>query len=97
MIPREFTIFANDVTDFSSEYSINALSANDIEIHKLSRFIFPREDAGPTEAGRVKIPELRLLEYAVNLACHKLDSDVKTHWDSLCGRDIPTQNCPRMG
>ena len=96
-IPKKITIFAGDVKDLSSEFSINALSTKDIEIHKLSRYIFPREDLGPTEAGKLEIPALRSLEYAINLACHKVDADVKEHWDTLCNRDVSYPEVSKNG
>ena len=77
-IPQEITIFANEIQDFSSELSIGASSTQNIDIHKLSRYIFPREDPGPTEAGKLEIPPLRSLEYAINLACHKLDACISS-------------------
>ena len=97
MIPQEITIFANEIQDFSSELSIGASSTQNIDIHKLSRYIFPREDPGPTEAGKLEIPPLRSLEYAINLACHKLDADLKQHWDTLCNRDVSYPEISKNG
>ena len=47
-----------------TEFSVNSLSNHNIEIHKLSRYIFPRYDLGPTKAGKTEIQPLRSLEYA---------------------------------
>ena len=96
-IPKEITIFASDIIDFSSELSINTSQAENVEIHKLSRYIFPHEDAGPTIAGQTEIPDLRSLEYAVNLACHRLDDELKEHWDNLCNRDVSYPEVSKNG
>ena len=88
VVPNEITIFLDDINDSSSGLPIYNFSDREIEIHKLSRYVFPRIDLGPTESGQVQIPALQSLEYAVNLACHKLDDEVKAHWDDLCCRDV---------
>ena len=96
-IPHEITIFASDLKDSSTELSINASLAENVSVHKLSRFIFPREDPGPTAAGKTEIPDLHCLEYAVNLACHRLDDDLKQHWDDLCTRDVSYPEVSKNG
>ena len=63
-------------------------SCTPVDIFKLSRYVFPKEDPNPTIAGETEINILQGLEYAVNLASHKLNLDLKTHWDNLCARDV---------
>ena len=46
-------------------------SCTHVDVFKLSRYIFPKEDPGPTLAGKTEVHDLQGLEYAVNLACHK--------------------------
>ena len=87
----------DDINGSSSGLPINDFSDNEIGIHKLSRYVFPRVDLGPTQDGQIEIPELQSLEYAVNLACHRLDEDVKEHWDSLCNRDVSYPELSKNG
>ena len=89
--------FLDDIKGSSSGLPINDFSDNEIGIHKLSRYVFPRVDLGPTQDGQIEIPELQSLEYAVNLACHRLDEDVKEHWDSLCNRDVSYPELSKNG
>ena len=96
-IPQEITIFPDEIQDFSSELCIGVSSTQNVNVHKLSRYIFPREDPGPTKAGRLEIPPLRSLEYAINLACHKLDASLKEHWDTLCNRDVSFPEISKNG
>ena len=67
---------------------IHKLTLKEVPICKLSRYIFPKFDDGPTSAGKMKIPELESLRYIVNLSCNKLHPDLKTIYDSFCGRDV---------
>ena len=67
---------------------IHKLSLQEIPVNKLSRYIFPRVDNGPTSAGKMEIPKLESLRYIVNLSCHKLHPDLKTIYDDICGRDV---------
>ena len=64
-VPDIVTIFSSDLRDASSEFLIHASLAN-INVHKVARYIFPREDPGPTAAGKAEIPDLHCLEYVVN-------------------------------
>ena len=96
-IPDIVTIFASDLRDASTELLIHASLANNVNVHKLSRYIFPREDPGPTAAGRAEVPDLHCLEYAVNLACHKLNDDLKLHWDDVCMRDVSYPEVSKNG
>ena len=63
-IPTEITIFPNEEINYSSGMPVIDVSKQ-IEINKLSRYIFPRVDLGPTEQGKIEIPPLHSLEYAV--------------------------------
>ena len=63
----------------------------------MSRYVFPRVDLGPTEAGKTEIQPLHCLEYAVNLACHRLTDDIKQHWDELCTRDVSFPEISKSG
>ena len=56
---------------------IHKLTLKEVPIFKLSRYIFPQFDNGPTSAGKMKIPELESLKYIVNLSCNKLSPDLK--------------------
>ena len=46
---------------------INSLSLSEINVNKLSRYVFPRRDFGPTSAGQVEIPTIQSLKYVTNL------------------------------
>ena len=83
-VPKEFTIFSGQDDSSSTEFPIHDKKNDEIQVHKLSRYVFPRVDLGPTEAGKTEIQPLHCLEYAVNLACHRLTDDIKQHWDELC-------------
>ena len=96
-IPDKITIFASDLEDALTELSIHASLADKVNVHKLSRYIFPREDPGLTAAGKTEIPDLHCLEYAVNLACHKLNDDLKLHWDDVCTRDVSYPEVSKNG
>ena len=58
-----------------------------IENYKLSRYIFPKHDRGPTNAGLQNIKPIQTLEYIVNLCLHRVPRDLKLVWDDLAGRD----------
>ena len=77
--------------DFLDDKSYDFLADNSrthVDVFKLARYIFPKEDPGPTMAGKTEVHDLQGLEYAVNLACHRLNFDLKTHWDEICVRDV---------
>ena len=67
---------------------INKLSLQEIKVNKLSRYVFPNKDYGPTSAGKIEIPTIESLKYITNLSCHKLNPDLKTIYDNICGRDV---------
>ena len=95
-VPEIVTILSSNLRDASSDFLIHASLAN-INVHKLARFIFPREDPGPTIAGKTEVPDLNGLEYAVNLARHKLNYDLKSHgMKFLLGMSV-IQRFQRMG
>ena len=53
VVPKEITIFLDDINGSSSGLPINDFSDKEIGIHKLSRYVFPRVDLGP---GVVEMP-----------------------------------------
>ena len=67
---------------------INSLSLSEINVNKLSRYVFPRRDFGPTIDGQVEIPTIQSLKYVTNMSCHKISPELKSIYDELCGRDI---------
>ena len=69
MIKRDALWRKDNINQFPNEIEIKKLSikSNDIQIHKLSRYIFPKRDLVPTKAGQAVISPVRSLEYAVNL------------------------------
>ena len=67
---------------------IHKLSLQEIPVNKLSRYVFPNKDNGPTSAGKIEIPKIESLKYITNLSCHKLHPDLKTIYDNICGRDV---------
>ena len=66
---------------------MNANQCDPVSIFKLARFIFPKQDPSPTEAGLKEISDFQSLEYLINVAGHRLTWDLKQEWDSLCNRD----------
>ena len=94
-VPSVVKIFTSAVGNVSygclDDRSYDFLADNSrthVDVFKLSRYIFPKEDPGPTMAGKTEVHDLQGLEYAVNLACHRLNFDLKTHWDEICVRDV---------
>ena len=79
-VPGIVKIFNSALGDVSSDFLDNDSLAN-IKVFKLARYVFPPEDPGPTIAGKTEVHDLHGLEYAVNLACHRLNLDFKSHWD----------------
>ena len=67
--------------------TINIENLSNIQVQKLSRYVFPRFDKGPNKAGQVTNSPAQCLEYAVNLCMHRLPNDLKHQWDELAGRD----------
>ena len=45
-IPDTITIFPSDLEDASTEFSVHASLVDSVNVNKLSRYIFPREDPG---------------------------------------------------
>ena len=66
---------------------LNGEQCDPVEIFKLARYVFPNKDPNPTEAGETEVSDLRCLEYVVNMAGHRLNLELKQHWDELCTRD----------
>ena len=52
-----------------------------LEIRKLARYIFPKNDLGPTLAGQINFTHAQCLEFGVNLCMHRLPKDLKDIWD----------------
>ena len=96
-VPKEFTIFSGQDDSSSTEFPIHDKKNDEIQVHKMSRYVFPRVDLGPNEAGKTEIQPLHCLEYAVNLACHRLTDDIKQHWDELCNRDVSFPEVSKSG
>ena len=74
-----------------------SIKSNIIESYKLSRYIFPKHDQGPTKAGLEIVSPVRSLEYAVNLCLHRVPSDLKVVWDEMAGRDSSHPEISRIG
>ena len=94
-VPSVVKIFTSAVGNVSygclDDRSYDFLTDNSrthVDVFKLSRYIFPKEDPGPTLAGKTEVHDLQGLEYAVNLACLRLNFNLKTHWDEICVRDV---------
>ena len=83
-VPEEVTIYPDQNKSSLTEFPIYDKNNDEIQVLKLSRYVFPKVDLGPNEAGKTEIKPLHCLEYAVNLACHRLTDDIKQHWDELC-------------
>ena len=63
----------------------------------MAKYIFPKNDKGPTEAGLQEISFLSSLEYAINVAQHRLTPELKTVWDTLCTRDVQVPEISAVG
>ena len=59
----------------------------------MAKYVFPRHDKGPTEAGLQKISFLNSLEYAINVSQHRLTPEVK----AVCTRDVQIPEIPAEG
>ena len=68
-----------------------------IQSYKMAKYIFPRNDPGPSQAGLQEISFLRSLEYAINVAQHRLTPELKTVWDNLCTRDVQEPEISAVG
>ena len=62
-----------------------------------AKFRFPRVDPEPCRASKVEISPLESLSYLVNVACHRLEPDLKELWDEMIGRDAATPEISRAG
>ena len=96
-VPEEFTIFPSQNESTLMEFPIYDKNNDEISVSKMSRYVFPKVDLGPNEAGKTEIKPLHCLEYAVNLACHRLTDDIKQHWDELCSRDVSFPEVSKSG
>ena len=93
-VPDVVKIFTSSTGGVSYGYLVNKKCKflngepyEPVEIFKLARYVFPNKDPAPTKAGETEISDLKCLEYVVNLASHRLNLDLKNHWDELCTRD----------
>ena len=93
-IPNIVKVFSGSTRGVSCNVLCNSntkvsydINCDPVSIFKLARFIFPKQDPGPTEAALKEINELQALEYLINVAGHKLTWDLKQEWDLLCNRD----------
>ena len=68
-----------------------------IQSYKMAKYIFPKNDPGPSEAGLQEISFLSSLEYAINVAQHRLTPELKTVWDNLCTRDVQEPEISAVG
>ena len=68
-----------------------------LEIRKLSRYIFPRTDKGPTRAGHINFTPAQCLEYSVNICLHRLPPDLKKVWDTIAGRNSECPEISKLG
>ena len=68
-----------------------------IEINKLSKYNFPKEDKGPTPAGLQEISPAESLKYLVNLFCHRVTPAVKYIYDTMCMRDVSFKEISKNG
>ena len=71
----------------SNHKFLNGEQCDPVAIFKLARYVFPNKDPNPTEAAQTEVSDLRCLEYVVNMAGHRLNLELKQHWDELCSRD----------
>ena len=99
-LPNEYVNINEPVSYTNSipnTIEINKVKLTEVPIFKLSRYIFPQFDAGPTSAGKTKIPELNSLKYLVNVCCHKYSPELKQIYDKLCGRDVTYPEISKNG
>ena len=73
------------------------VKSKDIHVQKLARYIFPKNDRGPTIAGQLHISPVQCLEYSVNLCLHRLPPDLKQQWDQIAGRDSKHPEISKLG
>ena len=61
------------------------------------KFRFPKIDPDPSPASKIEITPLESLSYIVNVACHKLEPDLKEVWDGIIGRDSSIPEISKNG
>ena len=88
---------SDNINSIPNTIEIHKLTLKEVPIFKLSRYIFPQFDKGPTPAGQIQIPELDSLKYLVNLSCHKFSPELKQIYDNFCGRDISYPEISKNG
>ena len=62
-----------------------------------AKFRFPKVDPDPSPASKIEISPLESLSYIINVACHKLEPDLKEVWDSIIGRDSSIPEISKNG
>ena len=62
-----------------------------------AKFRFPKFDAEPSPASKIEISPLESLSYIINVACHRLEPDLKVVWDEMIGRDSSTPEISKNG
>ena len=62
-----------------------------------AKFRFPKFDAEPSPASKIEISPLESLAYIINVACHRLEPDLKAVWDEMIGRDSLTPEISKSG
>ena len=53
-IPDTITIFASDLEDASTEFSVHASLADNVNVHKLSRYNFHEKTQGRRQPGKLR-------------------------------------------
>ena len=76
-----------NIPSILSVQNLHIGTVKNIEINKMSKYNFPREDQGPTPAGLIEIPPAESLKYLINLVCHRVTPAVKDIYDKMCMRD----------
>ena len=62
-----------------------------------AKYRFPRFDPEPSAASKIEISPLESLSYIINVACHRLEPDLKEVWDEMIGRDVSTPEISKNG
>ena len=68
-----------------------------IQSYKMAKYIFPKNDPGPSQAGLQDISLLSSLEYAVNVAMHRLTPELKNCVGQFVYTGLPTPRNLRCG
>ena len=77
--------------------NLTVSKSKNLEIRKLARYIFPRNDPGPNLAGQISFTPAQCLEFGVNLCLHRVPQDLKKVWDELAGRDSIIPEISKVG